>query len=261
LESEQAGVKVAESLGAHSLADLRTIPTDKLLQATGAFQADIDGWFLRESPATSFANGNFNKVPMILGSNSDEGQHMIRSAVPAKEFADRARRDYGAEAEKYLAVYPSDSDESAKASQQRQFADRTAFGERNLASDVIRAGAKVFLYYFSYVDTGEYNAEPPTLGLKLGADHGAELPYVFGLVGHWKTKAPDADLQLERTMMSYWTDFITRLDPNGPNLPVWKPFNPSEGNLMVLDSTIGMHAHPRAAQLDFMKNHSTGNHR
>ena len=181
---------------------------------------------------------------------------MIRSAVPATEFAQRARGDYGDDAERFLAIYPSDTNEAAKASQQRQFADRTAFGERKLAADVIRGGEKVFLYYFSYLDNAEYNSETQTLGLKLGADHGAELPYVFGIVGHWKTKAPESDVQLERTTMSYWTNFIKKLDPNGPNLAFWKPFTLSDDSIMVLDKAVGMHVHPRAAQINFLQQHT-----
>lgn len=106
----------------------------------------------------------------------------------------------------------------------------------------------VFLYYFAYVDNADYNSETPTLGLKLGADHGAELPYVFGVVGHWRTKAPEADLRLERTTMSYWTNCIQRLDSNRRDLPPWKPFTLSGDNIMVLDSAVGMRPRPRAAR-------------
>jgi hypothetical protein len=60
-----------------------------------------------------------------------------------------------------------------------------------LAEEIPQGGGKVFLYYFTYLDIGEYNSEAPTLGLRLGADHGAELPYVFGLLNHWSTPVPE----------------------------------------------------------------------
>lgn len=78
---------------------------------------------------------------------------------------------------------------------------------------------------------------------------------MLGVVGHWKKKAPEADLRLERTTMSYWANFIQRLDPNGPGLPPWKPFSLSGDNIMVLDSAVGMRPHPRAAQIDFLQQH------
>ena len=155
-----------------------------------------------------------------MGSSSDEGQHFIRSALTASDYVQHARNDYGTDAEKFIALYSSDSDQSAKVSQQHQFADRTALAERSLAADITKTGARVFLYYFAYSDGGEYHSEPPTLGLRLGADHGAELPYVFGLLNHWKTAVPEDDLKLQNVMMSYWANFARNLDPNGKGLRV-----------------------------------------
>jgi para-nitrobenzyl esterase len=252
-QSEQAGVKLAESLGAHSLAELRSIPAEKLLQVNPA--PNVDGWFFPESAAAIFNEGKENKVPMILGSNSDEAQHMIRSAVPASEFRDRAEKDFDGEADRYLSLYPADSDQAAKVSQQRQMSDRTALAQRSLAKDISRSGNKVYLYYFDYLDTGGYNAEVPTLGLTLGADHGAELPYVFGLLNHWKAPVPDRDLSVEKIVMAYWTNFAKTLDPNGTGLPQWKPFSSVSSEVMVLDQEAKMKGHPREAQIDFLQAH------
>jgi len=156
----------------------------------------------------------------------------------------------------FLALYPSNSNPYAKVSQQLQTADRAALGERFLADYVSRSGPKVFLYYFAYQDVGGYNSETPTLGLQLGADHGAELPYVFGLLNHWKASVPPNDLALQNTVMLYWTNFAKTLDPNGAGLPVWKPFSESDGDVMVLDQSVGMEPHPRAAQISFLRAHT-----
>lgn len=60
----------------------------------------------------------------------------------------RIRND-GTDAERFLILYPGDSDSSAKMSQQLQILDRaTPPAEHNLASEVFR-GSKAFLYYFS----------------------------------------------------------------------------------------------------------------
>lgn len=147
---------------------------------------------------------------------------------------------------------------SAKISEQHQFADQAALAERALADYVVRGGAKAFLYYFSYLDTEGYNSEPSTLGLKLGADHGGELPYVFGLLNRWKSPVPESDLKLQNVVMSYWTNFVKTLNPNGRGLPVWKSFGDSRDAAMVLDQSVGMRAHPRAAQLDLLRAHPAG---
>ena len=257
-EREKAGVKLAESVGARSLAELQALPAQKLLQIGTIIGPNVDGWLLPESVDSLLKSGRENKVPMLSGSNSDEGQHMIRSAWPARDYVEHARLAYDEDAKEFLVLYPSDSDDSAKASQQRQFADQVALGERALADDVVRGGANAFLYYFSYLDTGDYNSEPSTLGLKLGADHGAELPYVFGLLNRWKSAVPESDLKLQNVVMSYWTNFVKTLNPNGRALPVWKSFRDSRDAAMVLDQSVGMRAHPRGAQLEFFRAHPLG---
>jgi para-nitrobenzyl esterase len=253
-DAEKAGFQFAESLGARSLAELRTLPAEKL-QAKGPPQANVDGWFFPASPVSLLKEGKQNKVPMLVGSNSDEGQHLLRSALSASEYAEQIRKTYGADAEKFLALYPNDSEQASKASQQRQFADHIAAGEQTLAVLMTSSGAKVHLYYFDYLDEGGYNSEPATLGLRLGADHGAELPYVFGLLNHWKAAVPDQDVKLQNVVMQYWTNFVKHLDPNGDGLPAWDVFKGTDGPVMVFDKSAGMRPHPRAAQVDFLCSH------
>jgi carboxylesterase type B len=56
--------------------------------------------------------------------------------------------------------------------------------------------------------------------------------------------------------MSYWTNFIKKLDPNGANLAPWKPFSFSDDSIMVFDKNVGMRVHPRAAQVNFLQQHA-----
>ncbi len=263
-ESESIGTTFAESLGAKSLDDLRKIPADTLLKVLGesvpggaALTArvpifnEIDGYFFPESMSTIFERGRQNKVTMMAGSNSDEGQHMFRGALPVREYLENARKVYGNRAEQFLKLYPGQTEQLAKISQQSQFADRSAAGERELAVATQKNGNKAFLYFFSHIDTGGYNSEPPSMGLMLGADHGAELPYVFGLLDHWKKPVPESDRIMQGRMMSYWTNFAKNLDPNGPGLPLWEPFNEQEDAVMSLEDDPGMKPHPRAEHIRF----------
>lgn len=257
-EGEAAGVELARSVGANRLADLRTMPADKLLAAnkTGVpVSANVDGRFLPQSADEIYRAGRQNKVSVLIGSNSDEAQHAIRSALSAGDYMAKAQKDYGADAGAFLALYPGNSDLEAKEFQQRRLADLTAFGEQSLARQIAASGAQAYLYYFSYVDRGGYNSEEPVFGLKLGADHGAELPYTFGLLNHWNKPVPDDDRKLQTAMMAYWVNFATTLDPNGAGLPTWTPVTQTGDDVMVFDRSLGMQTHPRAAQLRFQTLH------
>ena len=261
-EAEQTGVKLANAAGAKSLAELRGLPADKVLEAGKNLMpvGIVDGWFFPQASSAILAQGKQNKVVVMIGSNSDEGQRAVRSALYGDKFSphaatyvERAKKEYGPDAAKYLSLYPGKSDDQAQLSQQYLFADLVALGLRNVATELTRSGSKVFAYYYSYLDCGEYNAEGAVPKVRIGADHGAELPYVFGLLNHWKKPVPASDLKLQGVMMAYWTNFAKTLDPNGPGLPVWKPFFAPD--VMVMDKAVGMQKRPRATQLDFLAAH------
>jgi carboxylesterase type B len=188
--------------------------------------------------------------------SAELGQHFIRSALSASDYVDRAHKEYGEHAEVFLKLYPGDW-----SSRQRRLNNISSPIERLWERETwlrrsLKAVGRYFFTIFTYLDIGEYNSEAPTLGLRLGADHGAELPYVFGLLNHWSTPVPEKRPQAAVVVMDYWPNFATILDPNGAGLPRWKSLGKSGNTVMNLDQSAGMHPHPRAAQPDFLQAHS-----
>jgi para-nitrobenzyl esterase len=80
-DAEQAGVRTAESLGAKSLADLRALPAEQIMRGGRGGGPVIDGYFLPDDPAAIFAQGKQNDVPLIVGSNKDEGTFFLQAAT------------------------------------------------------------------------------------------------------------------------------------------------------------------------------------
>jgi para-nitrobenzyl esterase len=77
-EAEQYGVKFAQGMGASTITEMRAIPADRILVASksapfGVFTPFVDGYVLPEDAYAIFSEGKQNDVPVLVGSNSDEG--------------------------------------------------------------------------------------------------------------------------------------------------------------------------------------------
>ena len=111
--AEQTGVRTAEGIGAKSLAELRAKPAAEVLNAGGRTGPVIDGWFLPDDPANIYAQGKQNDVPLLLGSNKDEGTFFSNPTTAAMFTAASKMRYYGDVAETFFKIYPLGSDEEA----------------------------------------------------------------------------------------------------------------------------------------------------
>lgn len=106
---------------------------------------------------------------MLLGSDSDDGQHIIRSTLSAGDYVQRAHTERwhgrGKIPDSLSGRFGQQrQDVSAAADPGPRYSPRgTQLGERGVSR------LKSLPLLFFYLDAGGYNAEPPTLGLTLGA--------------------------------------------------------------------------------------------
>src|SRR5580704_17699959 len=251
-EAEQAGVKIAEGLQAPTLDLLRAKPADDLLKAGRAGGPVIDGWFLPEDVGTVFAGHKQNDVPLLVGSNQDEGTFFLQPTT-AQKFMERSRMRYGHQADAFLKLYPVGTDVEATASQLAAFRDELAFVMRVWARAQTKTGrSKAFLYYFTHQPPPPVGATSRG-GFGSGATHGSEAQYIFG-----NLLAPrawtDLDHQVSEMLSSYWVNFATSGDPNGKGLAKWAAFDDKKSDRpMVLGDQAEMGPAPNRAQLAFFE--------
>jgi para-nitrobenzyl esterase len=252
-QAEQAGVKFANAVDAPTLAALRARPAAALNDAANdrfTTVSNADGWILPAIMWDVFNAGKQNDVPLLLGSNADEGSIFTPETTTGASFRQLAEQRYGTHAAEFLALYPFSSDTEARRAQAHSMRDQTFGWEmRTWARLQARTGtAPVFLYYFSRV--------PPLADAAwIGAQHGAEIPYAlnwpngpFSSAVHWT----EADRRLAEQVSSYWVNFAATGDPNGNGLPAWPRFDPKNERALGIGDTISVIPVPNAAALDFL---------
>jgi para-nitrobenzyl esterase len=251
-EAEQAGSKIAETLHAQSLNELRAMPAEDVLKAGRAGGPVIDGWFLPEDVGTRFAEGKQNDVPLLAGSNKDEGTFFLQPTT-AEKFMERSRTRFGDQADAFLKLYPAATDEEANASQLAAFRDELAFVMRVWARAQTKTGkARAFLYYFAHDPPAPAGATSRG-GFGSGATHGAEAQYVFQNLLPPRAWT-DVDHQVSDMLASYWVNFATNGDPNGKGLAAWPAFDDRKSDRpMVLGDQATVGPAPNGAQLAFFE--------
>jgi para-nitrobenzyl esterase len=244
--SKTLASKLTEAVtgSADDLQSLQAHPVSDVLQTASPSSQDhyfdpIPGTPRLPAPALDvFEAGAFNKVDLLIGSNADEwlmylSDDQTLSATIA-ELVPKQNRDAVAS----LLAKKTEQD----ALDSLITAHNYVCPSFNIARYVRHTGARAWMYYFTRVRDGE-------LANKMGAYHGAELPYVFGTHDEWLPTS-QVDLELSEQMMSYWANFIRTGNPNSPGLPDWPAFDMNHSTAILnLPYRAGVHPEARLCAL------------
>jgi len=115
---EKADGEWVATLGVKSLAELRALPTAKILDGVKAkgragFPPVIDGKFLVEPVADTYAAGKQAHVPLLAGWNRDEGSFFAMGGMTLDKFKGMAAGLFKDRTPEFLKLYPAENDEQA----------------------------------------------------------------------------------------------------------------------------------------------------
>lgn len=241
-DAEQKGVQFAEKIGAASLADLRKVPADKLLElsASSSFPTTVDGYFLPESPQNIYATGKQMDVPLLAGWNSAEVNYhsLLGKAEPTLEnYTAAVKKIYGDRADEVLKLYNAKTDTEVEQVATDLASDRFIayatwkFIDLHSKTD----GKPVYRYLFDRKRPPLNNA-PASNDKLLGAVHASEIDYALGNLPYNKAYNWTADdYKTSETMENFFANFIKTGNPNGPGLPTWYGLQSSIPKVMVID--------------------------
>jgi len=263
--AEERGIRFAREAGCTEgdiAACLRTRTPEQILTASGValdllrphvgFGPVADGAVIPQAPAQLLAEGQYHRVPVLLGSNKDEGTlFTLKAKIKSPEQYEQAVRMRAPEhAEALLRLYPAKDFASPKAAFNQLMGD-AIFGcpTRRLAQVLSEQGQSVHAYSFTYAPKNAFGSFFGRF-LELGSYHSAELPFVFGLYKGRFALDSDAERALSSSIIGYWTRFAAKGDPNGAGATQWPTYTQKEQPALVLDTAIGTGPHLDAKRCD-----------
>jgi para-nitrobenzyl esterase len=262
--AEKNGKEFAEKTGATSLAELRKLSADSVLNAatkhgTFRFPTTLDGYFFPKDPLSIFNAGEQAHVPLLVGWNSEESgarSIMGKESFTLQNFENAVKKLYGERSNEILKVYAPASDQDVE-----QVATELA-GDRFISFSTWRwaemhektgNGMPVYRYYYTRPrppmtpEMGDAVAglaggvqritgapKPPA---PKGAVHSAEIEYCMGNLHYNKvyTWTKD-DYKVSETMQDFFANFIKTGNPNGKSVPNWPATNTAKPSpVMYID--------------------------
>jgi para-nitrobenzyl esterase len=266
VSAETIGIKFAHSMGIDgtdqaALAKLRALSAEQVVGGAPAQPGDsgqsfettpiLDGKLITETAETAYKADHEPRVPLMLGSNSaDTAGNRIRASTKEQLWAHfgqwgaEAKAAYDPDGTKSLATLVSEANNDFGQAEAARFA----------ASAFATNGSPVYLYRFSYVQTGMRQM------LRAGTPHGGEIAFVFGTLGAGGFGPPpppatDEDRAVSRMAQGYWVNFAKTGNPNGAGLPTWPRYDPGKGLIFEFhpDGTASAIPDRWKARLDVMQ--------
>jgi len=244
--AEAAGEAFAAKAGCASqtAACLRSLPVSTILanQNAAGYTPNINTEVLPETLGTAFATGNFNRVPIINGTNRDEWRLFVAlselsgNPVTASNYQDMISSTLGvpaAVAAFIAAKYPLTAFHSSSIALGAVGTDAIFACPALTIDQSVSRFVPTFAYEFNDENAPELFLPP--VSFPYGAAHASEIQYLMGLpTAAFPGTLSAQQQQLAATMKGYWTNFATRGFPSSSGTPFWPLFNNPTQNMQSL---------------------------
>jgi para-nitrobenzyl esterase len=247
-QAEAAGTNFANAVQCNQpnpadvLSCLRALSVPTILGVAGFSPApNVDGKVLTQSIAPALASGQFNRVPLMNGSNHDEWNlfvaldfdllgHPVTAATYPVAIATTIGVPLTSPAVALVqAQYPGNSFPSYDQAVGALGTDAIFACTARFADELASAFVPTFAYEFN--DGNAPQNFLPAVTFPYGAAHASEIQYIFPFANPSGVglNLPQTPLNANQHLLSdkmagYWTEFARSGDPNGNGSPHWPQF-------------------------------------
>jgi para-nitrobenzyl esterase len=242
-ESTGAAYATAEGCATLSAACMRGLSVTALLSdEPSGYVPTVDGTILPLNPKVAIANGTFNRVPVIDGSNGEEFRlftaldfDLVSGPITPATYPYAIAAEVGSAAAPLvlaqypLSAYPSPDLANSAALTDATFSCNALFLDQSLSRYVLTFG-----YEFSDVNAPELFLPPVSFPYE--AAHASEIQYLFNVAAAFPQPLSAQQRRLSNSMVQFWTNFAAFGIPVFADGTLWFPFVRQFGNMVNLDT-------------------------
>ena len=243
-----AAEQVACMRGKDAIGLVSAVSAQPLGLASGAFRPTIDGNIITGIARSLFASGDYNHMPMIIGTNGLEYAHRWTD-ITAAQYPGYINATFGSDAAAVLAQYPinrSDFAGDGSKAYSTVMSDKNAVcPTRSLAASIAASQADDLFYYrfHQVLSTTDRKGD--------GAYHTTELLYLFQHMSGDAFSATDDERFTEAAMLEYWTSFAATGVPSGDGLATWLNHDATDEYYLSINSTLELLQRAKESDCEF----------
>ncbi|GAA6023879.1 hypothetical protein JCM10207_000513 [Rhodosporidiobolus poonsookiae] len=247
---------IVDGTGCSDAADkldcLRAVPLEQLNATASAYKFEpvIDGMILGKGINDRLENDEFVKVPLLIGTNTDEGtafstKNLNTTSDLSAALATKYPLLTPSEIDTLLTLYPDDpllgcpfnTGDLVLSSGLQDKRSNAVMGdfEQHGRTRRFRRKAAQYAPVYSY----RFDQPPQTQTYALGTTHFVEVAYVFSVPHEFKTANTlgnrPGDAELAQLLTSQWVSFIHGLEPNShgiADIPTWPNYQDGQENFV-----------------------------
>ncbi len=251
--AEKQGLAFQQHLKKKSLKQLRKMDAMSLCDGNvgfAGFWPCVDGYVICDDQYRLYERGEYNDVPVIVMTNSDEGALFAPGNMTLENYKKSVESIFGDGAEEALKYYPASNDDEAWHAFGDAFRDMgfawPSFAWTNLQSKTGKSPA--YAAYLAQPSTMSFSQDPR----RRGVAHADDIMYLNGHFLAQPDKYPH-EAAVSEIMQQYWTNFIKTGNPNGKGLPYWPSFDASKPTTMQFANGASLIMRPNSEQIDFIE--------